>query len=173
MAKTRHGQTGIGERPYAGFSPKSPAASAKGTGKFTRLSQIGIGGRRYKYIGARNSGPFTRLTSFGIGGQRVAFIAKSPVTTDISGGSKGTKRKKKLTAEQILGLDTFGRIQMGLPVSEPETLIAPETIESPETIIAPSEQEITILGEGLGIPEPIEIDDDILLILAILEAHNA
>ena len=94
MAKTRHGQTGIGERPYSGFNPKSPLPPR--VGKFTRLSQMGIGGRRYKYIGARNTGPFTRLTSFGIGGRRVLFIGKSPVTDE---NSKG--HGKKLTKRQI------------------------------------------------------------------------
>jgi len=133
---TRLGQTGIGQEPYQGFQPKAP--NNKGTG------------------------PFTRLITIGIGGRRVAFLPKGTTSTlGVARGAKGA-RKRKLTYEELLRMDAFGRAQLG--ILEPETNVAPEILVTTAKNVSPTTQDISIL-------EPV-IDEDILLILAILEAHN-
>jgi len=174
MATTRHGQKGIGVRPYAGFSPKTPAlpkgtgqftrllsigiggrrrlASSKGIGPFTRLTSMGINGRRVEFVakkpagGGKGEGQFTRLLTYAIGGKRVVFVAKSPADTDSTLGGA-----PKYTDEQLKAMDDFGRIQMGLPTKEQE-----ESQEISEEIIIPDIPEISILPDKeitLDLPE--------------------
>ena len=219
MATTRHGQKGIGVRPYAGFSPKSPAAGPKSSANVTRLLSIGIGGRKRKVSG-KGTGPFTRLTTmgingrpvefqpktpivppvegivtrlltFGIGGTRVAFEPKTPASTTTSGGTtkkaKYGKKKKKWTEEELKGLEDYGKARLGITDE-----VIPETIESIEEKIAPIEQEVSILetetvdlfesplvdlttriDEVVTLEEKLEDEEEILLLLAIIEAHNS
>ena len=164
MATTRPGQQGTGVRPYAGFSPKSPASGSKSSATVTRLLSIGIGGRRRKT---------------GIGGKRVSFQPKSGVTGDTLGGSKTVK---ELTQEQIDNLTEFGKIQMGIeeitnPVI-PEIPILPDKIDIPDGIEIPLSELVLESQVERDIYEPtlqqkIETEDDIGLLLAIITAHES
>lgn len=178
MAKTRHGQKGIGVRPYLGFSPKSPASGPKAVGQVTRLVSFGIGGRRRK--AGKGIGPFTRLVSFAIGGKRVAFEPKTPaippdekVVTrllsfgiggkrvsflpkstieDSQGGAK--KVRKVYTPEEIEGMEAFEQARQGQ--------VRQEVIDK---IVTPDSDIITILPEKIDLP----ILDEVSLLKDILD----
>ena len=219
MAKTRHGQKGIGVRPYLGFSPKKPASGPKADGQVTRLTSIGIGGRRR--LSGKGTGPFTRLTSmaingrrvsfqpktpaippeedvvtrllpFGIGGKRVSFIAKTPsvVEDELGGAGKRTrvKKKRKLTTEEIRGLEVAYGLGLVEEITQDVVVegeiikeISPELAESKGILITESLAGLVLedIAELPEIPEVLEsqdieqLDDDILLILAIAEATNS
>lgn len=194
MATTRHGQSGIGVKPYLGFSPKTPASSPKASGKVTRLTSMGIGGRRR--VDGKGRGQFTRLTSmgingrtvefepktpaippietivtrllsYGIGGKRVAFEPKTPIDTTPTGGGKIPKKKKKVfTQEELEGLEAYGKARLGIVEKVEEIL--PSIVDEIPIL---SQESIVVLDE----PELVESQvsheiDDIALILAIMEA---
>jgi len=179
---TRHGQYGVGVESYAGFSPKSPAVSQKGTGRFTRLTSVGIGGqRRLSYKGI---GRFTRLTTVGIGGRRVLFLPKTAEIA-VNGGTTGVRR---YTQSELDRMDDFGRIQLGLKTKEqeridkekailniPDLSILQESIEYHEIEVVPLSQ-VSQLGlyefRPQTLQEKISDEDDIGLLLAIIEAHG-
>jgi len=85
MATSRLSQFGIGATPYTGFTAKDGASVGHPFVKGTRLTQIGIGGRRASFYAkdpaaGASSHPFvkgTRLTQICIGGRRVSFSAKT------------------------------------------------------------------------------------------------
>lgn len=105
-----------------------------------------------------------------------------------SGGAvnvKSRKTHKPLTEDEARGMNAIGRAMMGLPAVDAilEPIVEPiEIVDEP--IVEPIE--FDSFGENIGsllmpnygklIEEQIEedkIDDDILLILAIITAHNS
>ena len=91
---------------------------------------------------------------------------------------KGGAKRVRLTKEQFDAMDDFGRIQMGLPTREQEKLV-PEVLEIPilEEALEIPEIEVVPLIDGVlesqDLQETLETEDDIGLILALIEAHNA
>lgn len=105
------------------------------------------------------------------------FGPNSSVT--VTGGGK--VKKRKWTEEELKGLEDYGKARLGITDEievAPDTIeaiIAPDEIVTPETYetetgfadeinLSPTLPEISILDN--------EIDEDILLIIAMLEAHN-
>ena len=99
--------------------------------------------------------------------------------------SSGGAVKKKHTEEYFEGLKAFGKARLGIAKNvSPETIIAPETEVSHETFIT-DETNISPFIPELSILEPTvipnltiegieqETDEDILLILALITAHES
>lgn len=176
-----------------GIGGRQRSSSNKGLGPFTRLTSMGINGRRVAFVakspaggGGKGTGQFTRLLSYGIGGKRVSFEPKTSFNETIGGGTT----KKKWTDEQLKNLDAFGKAQLGIlrdetevspesyiapAIEVPEIEFSPDTIVSPEKTVSPLLPEVSILQ---SIPERIEgidteTDEDILLILALITAHDS
>ena len=181
---TRLTSMGVGGQRVA-FTPKT-GGGGKGEGQFTRLITVGIGGQRVSFVpkdsggGGKGVGQFTRLVTFGIGGQRVSFEPKS-AEEDTSGGAKKVRtdsKGKRLSQEEVDGLEAYGRARAGIVEEIPEIVEIPipksQEIEYildssilPESEIFPDSQ-----VRQVELTEELETEQDIGLILAIIQAHN-
>lgn len=186
MAVSRPGQIGVGVQGYAPFKSK-PESGDKGTGPFTRLTTVGINGRRVSFTGKipgnnKGTGPFTRLAAFGIMGRRVSFVSKALTEDDnLLGG--GAETRKPLTKAEIRGLKAiYGPRVMLQPeiapaisdevpeVEEPTLEYRQPTFEYIQTTPHPTEK-YSIL-KWYTIPVVPEKKMGIGLILAIMKAHE-
>jgi len=202
MAKTRHGQKGIGVRPYAGFVPKNPASGPKSSATVTRLLSIGIGGRRRKT--GKGEGPFTRLTTMAINGRRVVFEPKNPIIPPVElvvtrlltfgiGGKRVSFEPKtpfETASTNVMGggKKIYGVKKKQWTDEEIKGLEAYgkaslRIVDEPEEISTPSTEELVILERqeepelAVSIDSQVGLDSiespDMGLILAIWEAHNS
>lgn len=103
MAITRLSQLGIGAADYVGFQPKNPAS----VDKITRLTLIGIGGKRVEFEPKTPvivSQLVTRLTQIGIGGKRLIFLPKTAAEVEDENTPGIEKKTKVYTPREIEGI---------------------------------------------------------------------
>lgn len=187
MITTRHGLSGIGVRPYLGFSPKTPAVPPD-EDVVSRLTSFAIGGKRAVFLPKTPLNPpvgeiVSRLTSFAIGGKRASFEPKIPpippeegivsrLTSFGIGGRRAVFEAKAPVSSVISGGGKFPKEyeekkKQGLTQEEADGLEAYGKArlgisDKVEEIISPIEQEIVILSpESIGVIDRVVIDESL------------